>query len=220
MANQFTRNALARIRSVIAVSKRIKRELLQCGYAAPITVIPSPIDLTRFRLVDRLETRIQQFGHRGTEPWILFTTLHVDNPIKRTRLALEVMQRVRRKYPESQLRVASGVPHEQMPDFVSTCDLVLCTSHYEGWPNSVKEGLACGLPFVSTDVSDLADLALVHPECFAGDADPDVLSTAVLKALEPRSDGRERLRASVSHMSPECAAIATVEVYESLLNRR
>ncbi|MEA5409980.1 glycosyltransferase [Haloarculaceae archaeon H-GB2-1] len=39
-----------------------------------------------------------------------------------------------------------------MPVWMNAADVLLLTSKREGFPNTVKEALACNLPVVSTDV--------------------------------------------------------------------
>jgi len=69
------------------------------------------------------------------------------------------------KLGNTRLRIAQNIPHSEMATFVGACDVILCTSYKEGWPNSIKEALACNVPFVSTDVSDLRDIADKEPSC-------------------------------------------------------
>ena len=51
------------------------------------------------------------------------------------------------------------IPHEEMPDFYSHIDLYVCMSKIEGTPNPVLECMACGVPFISTDVGIVSEAA-------------------------------------------------------------
>jgi len=53
-------------------------------------------------------------------------------------MAKDSVEKANKKIGNVKLRVANNIPHEQMPVFVSSCDLIICTSDYEGWPNSIK----------------------------------------------------------------------------------
>ena len=63
-----------------------------------------------------------------------------------------------------------------MPSVVSECDLILITSVYEGWPNCIKEALACNVPFIATDVSDLSEIAKRHSNCRIAEPNPESIS--------------------------------------------
>ena len=54
-----------------------------------------------------------------------------------------------------QLKIASNLGVNEVISNLDIATLVLLTSYKEGWPNVIKEGLSRGVPFVSTDVSDL-----------------------------------------------------------------
>ena len=44
------------------------------------------------------------------------------------------------------------IPHNEMVDYYSNIDILVCTSKFEGTPCPVLEGMACGNVIVSTDV--------------------------------------------------------------------
>jgi glycosyltransferase involved in cell wall biosynthesis len=101
-----------------------------------------------------------------------------------------------------------------MPLFVAACDVILCTSEHEGWPNCVKESLSCGVPFVATDVSDLRDIAAQEPGCRVCPADPAVIAENICDVLG--SPARPNVRRYAEAMSQEAIGKSIVSMYETV----
>ena len=112
------------------------------------------------------------------------------------------------------LRVATDLPHESMPLFVAACDLILCTSENEGWPNCVKESLSCGVPFVATDVSDLRDIAAQEPSCRVCPPDAAVIAENIRDVLQRPT--QPNLRRYAEAMSQETIGKSIVSMYETV----
>ena len=101
-----------------------------------------------------------------------------------------------------------------MPLWINAADVVLVTSTHEGWPNIVKEGLACNVPFVSTNVSDLHRIATVEPSCQIAEANPTALADALAKTI---SAGRNaNLRRHVESMDVGLIAQKYLAIYEEV----
>lgn len=49
--------------------------------------------------------------------------------------------------------------HDVLPDWYRAADVTVLTSHSEGLPNVLRESLACGTPFVATDVGNIREIA-------------------------------------------------------------
>jgi glycosyltransferase involved in cell wall biosynthesis len=168
--------------------------------------------------VEKEEARALLGCPGSTEKWVLFNASRPHNPIKRFGLAMEAFKLANAKCRNLRLRVATNLPHEEVPLFTAACDVILCTSEAEGWPNGVKEALACNVPFVATDVSDLRDIASVEPTCRVCSADPGVLATNLCEVLaaQPRPD----LRRHVVSMGLDATRERLLSVYETLLMLR
>jgi teichuronic acid biosynthesis glycosyltransferase TuaC len=184
LAVLFTRLALRAFQGVVVMSQRMALEVGQAlGAQATLQTLADPVDTSIFVPRDRQQARQQLGMADDASPWILFTTLSPSNPVKRAGLAMQAVALAAQRVPGLQLKVATGLDHARMPLFVSACNLALCTSTHEGWPNSIKEALACGLPFVSTDVSDLAAIAQRHASCQVCPPDAQALSDAIVRGL-------------------------------------
>lgn len=82
-----------------------------------------------------------------------------------------------------------SVPQAELGDWYRAADLSVLASRSEGVPNALRESLACGTPFVATNVGGVHEIAegttsrLVPPE------DPHTLARAIMAALEaPRPE--------------------------------
>lgn len=212
LAHFLTRQSLNCFNQIIVMSRRMEREVKEHVPSVPVSVVADPIRLDIFKPMDRIASRLKLFDYSGTEPWVLFTTLSRTNPIKRAELAFEAVKCASRSISGLQLKVASGLQHTDMPAFIATCNVALCTSTHEGWPNSIKEALACGLPFVSTDVSDLAEVAKRHSACQVCESSIESLANGLVHALQSPSD--LALREELRWMDPEYSARRIVSIYQ------
>jgi hypothetical protein len=180
-------------------------------------VLPDPIDLSRFVPRNRSRTKALLGFPDCKERWILFNSLSLKNPIKRFSLAKQAFDLAQERLGNLRLRLAADLPHDAMPLFVAACDLILCTSDNEGWPNSVKEALACNVPFVATDVSDLRSIALTESSCRVCPPDPGVIADNICDVLgRPEPEG---LRKHVLNMSLEATSDQLISTYTSVLAR-
>lgn len=51
------------------------------------------------------------------------------------------------------------IPHYEMPKYYSQIDVYVCVSKIEGTPNPILECMACGVPFISTNVGIVSEAA-------------------------------------------------------------
>ncbi len=161
-------------KDVIVMSNRMKGEVSAIYPDLNISVIVDPIDLEKFVPNDKNNREYKN---------ILFATISLENPVKRYALAKHAFDIVKDVIPEANWYVMNNIPHENVSDFVNQADVILLTSTHEGWPNVVKESLACNVPFVATDVSDLKEIAELKSNCFVVDADQVALAGALIKSL-------------------------------------
>lgn len=145
---------------IIVMSNRMRRELLGWPFmtARQIVVIPDPIgkEFWEHRTLDR------EPANWNVPFEILVGSLMAANPVKRTWLVERAVALCQTAGLQVTLNVMSGMPRKDVLSSMQAADLIALTSTHEGWPNIIKEGMALGVPFISTDVSDLADYCLLE----------------------------------------------------------
>jgi len=217
LASRLTRYSIGSYDCLLPVSRRIAAELAGLAPDASVIVLPSPVDLSRFVPRDKREAKSLLGFPDCTEKWVLFNSLDLDNPIKRFGLARRAFELANARHGKLRLRLATGLPHESLPLFVAACDAILCTSDNEGWPNSVKEALACNLPFIATDVGDLAAIAQGEPSCRVCPADPQAIADNICEVLA--GPAPLDLRRHVEGMSVERTSERLASAYQDVLSR-
>ncbi len=215
LAVAMTRLSLRSASGAVVVSNRLANEVSRYRPDLPILVAPDPIDRGRFKPLNRKEARVE-LGLDPCAKYILFTTVDPENAVKRPALARAAVSRAKDRIANLHLICASGIPYDSMPRIVAACDLVLSTSISEGWPNCIKEGLACEVPFVSTDVSDLSDIAALDSRCQVVADDPVSLGDAIVKSLKTASPG-DGLSDHLKSMDPRHYADSLSKFYAEIL---
>jgi len=105
------------------------------------------------------------------------------------------------------------------PAILAQCDVQLMTSCREGFPNVVLEGMALGVPVVSTDYSDIRHI-LPRAGQVVASRSPAALARAIVEASRDREAiAAEQKRWVREHASIEHAARQLEKVYESYLRR-
>jgi glycosyltransferase involved in cell wall biosynthesis len=217
-ARWMTRRSLSRFDVVVTVSNRVAADVKASALAKSVVSIPSPVDLQRFVPLDKRDAKALLGSPNCEERWVLFNALSLADPVKRFPLAQKAFDLANEQCGNLRLRIATNLPHGDLPLFTAACDVILCTSETEGWPNCVKEALACNVPFVSTDVSDLKEIAAAEPACRVCPDDPRALAQNLCEVLN--LERPVNVRKHAEPMSVECLSQRLVEVYESVLCAR
>ncbi|MDR5674239.1 glycosyltransferase [Halalkaliarchaeum sp. AArc-GB] len=194
----------------VTVRSEEMRELLG---RADAHIVPSGVDLERFRPVDRVVAR-ERVGWDPDGTHVLFPYAP-DYERKNYPLARRVVDRIEAELGEAvQLQTISGVPHEEVPYYVNAADALLLTSRHEGSPNTVKEAMACDVPVVSTGVGDVRErLTGVEPGG-VGESEEE-LAALVLEVL--KSEGRSNGREVVREVSWDRIGERLVDIYREVL---
>ncbi len=217
LARGMTRWSLGNYDCILTVSRRLAADVQPFLRRSQVLTLPTPINLNRFIPYDKKEAKALLGFPDCTEKWVLFNTQRLDDPVKRFALAKEAFALANAKCGNLRLRVATDLPHAVVPLFTAACDVILCTSETEGRPNCVKESLACNVPFVSTEVSDLRDIARQEPTCRVCPSDPAILADNICDVLGYQK--KPDLRRHVAAMSLDSVSDQLVSIYKSLVSQ-
>ncbi|MCA9042938.1 MAG: glycosyltransferase [Planctomycetaceae bacterium] len=96
----------------------------------------------------------------------------------------EVEQQAKRLGIEDKVTCVGSVGHDQIADWYRASDLCVLSSHSEGLPNVLRESLACGTPFVSTDVGSIREIADERYSILVQERDPQQFADAIEQGLQ------------------------------------
>jgi glycosyltransferase involved in cell wall biosynthesis len=176
-----------------------------------VYLVPNGVDLNFFKPLSRSECR-QKLNLSGDKRYVLFAA-DPGRKEKNFALAREAVRRL--QDPSVELLAVHRVPQEQLLLYYNASDVLLLTSLYEGSPNVVKEALACGLPVVSTNVGDVAQL---FEDCALGrlaDGNPQRIAEALASVLNGDLETDNCTGIQKYHLPLIAGRIK--EIYDSLL---
>jgi glycosyltransferase involved in cell wall biosynthesis len=165
-----SRRAAKAADGVVVVARHLIPALNGAVPADKVRVIPSGIDLDRFKPMDPLACK-QKLGWNPRAFHVLFASSCGD-PVKRPWLAQAAVGQMSRPDAPAEFHYITGLPTEEVPLWLNAGDALLLTSLHEGSPNVVKEALACGLPVVSVDVGDVAERIEGLEGCYLARSEP------------------------------------------------
>ena len=116
-----------------------------------------------------------------------------------------------------QIQFVGPVSHDQLADWYRAADLTVLCSESEGLPNVLRESVACGTPFVSTDVGSIREIA--DPDY--SELVPKHDAAALARGIETVLSGPHRAAAqSYQPRTWSETARDTVSLFEELIAHR
>lgn len=165
-------------KKIITISKKMKKDLEKnYGFKSlSITDAPNPDFIHK---IDKNKAK-RKLSLNDKDIYVLFSSIDLNNEIKRTELALKSIKKAQSKNQKIKLLTLNNIDYKDVNLYINACDMILITSVYEGWPNIVKEGLVCEKPFISTEISDLSEIAKKENDCFIVNANTNEISKHLL----------------------------------------
>lgn len=222
---RFTRLGTGGVRARIYPSQRLADAARDpTGY-----IVPNGVDLGLFAPMDRAAARAE-LGLPPDEPLVLFGAAPA-NPVKGYDIFTDVLAGLRTRGITAQELVLAALdqPRIDVVRKFAAADLLLVTSRRgsESGPLVVKEAAAMGLPVVSVDVGDAAEvLDGVTPSAVVDFPEPRGTASARralvnrladaaagILAVPARSDGRKR----VDRLATEVVTAQLIDVYRTVL---
>lgn len=195
----------------------VKSEQMRDSAGHPsVQVIADGVDFELFQPMERARLR-DELGWRQDGFYLLFG----NNPaiaVKNIQLAHAAVAYLADWGVQTELVVANGLPQSQLVRYMNACNAVLLPSHAEGSPNIVKEGMACNVPVVATDVGDVAELIWATQGCSLCPPEPAAFALGVLHALQ--HSGSTTGRQDIAHLEASLVAQRTIAVYRQILAKK
>ncbi len=196
----------------IVVANLLKTKL----WPKSAVTIPMGVDLSLFKPMSRFEAR-ERLGYSQEKQLVLFVA-NPNNQVKRFDIAREAVSLLQEAGFNAELLPLYNIPHNQVPLYMSACDVLVLTSMHEASPCVVKEAMACNLPVVSVNVGDVAERIDGVQGCFLCERTPQDVASKLRQVLEYgyRPDSLSR----ISELSLPNIAKRVLVVYEKVLLSR
>ena len=227
--------------ALVAVSNGLREYAFETTPDLPIDVISNAIELSAF-------TPPRQRPHNGRLVRLLFVGRF--NAFKNVETLLESADRLKQKGIDNfelnlvgdgerranlerlviergltkHVRFMGWVEREKIVDYYRQADLFVTATTWEGMPNTVLEGMACGLPVVATRASGLDQLVKDGCNGYLVDInDPPALAERLADLInnphERRRMGKESRKIAEREFDWEYITKQYVEIYKRILRR-
>jgi glycosyltransferase involved in cell wall biosynthesis len=197
---------LETIDAVITVNKDLKNAVVRLGIDTDkVHIWHQGIDVGQFQAGDRLRSR-EYLGLPVSGHIMVWVGRMV--PVKGLDILLEACTLLRDRGLEYHLYLVGDGPlrrdlvaqseghglsahvtfvgpkvHDELPHWYRAADLTVLPSLSEGLPNVLRESLACGTPFVASDVGGISEIAGPESRILAPSQDARALADAIAMGL-------------------------------------
>lgn len=180
-------------------------------FARKRVIIPNGVNFDKFYEIDKNKARFE-LKLNQKKRYILFLGNRND-PRKNYSLLTNALSILNDNNIE--ILAPFPVPHNIIPLYINSADVVALTSFCEGSPNIIKEAMACNAPIVSTQVGDVMDIISGTYGCYITSFDTNDFARKLKKALsiKNRTDGRK----NIQYLNTDIIADNLIQLYKSVL---
>jgi len=194
----------------------MSEEMRKRGKLNESIVIPCGIDFELFKPMDYHQAR-HELNLPEDKKLVLFAGDY-DRPVKRFDIVQASVKILKETKPEAELVTVSKKPLNEVPKYMSACDVLVLASDGEGSPMVIKEAMACNLPIVSVPVGDIPEVIADTEGCYLCTQDPEDIAEKLRTILEKgkRSNGRDK----IARMEIGIISRRIIKVYQELVGKK
>lgn len=204
---QRFQNIIPHVDLFISTSEQIGRKLTEMNL--PNVVVGDCVDVERFsQVLPKTYADVPIVGWAGDPRSLRWLNIHDAKGFEIVK-TLENNQKV-------ELRIASKIPRENMPDWMKQVDILVCASQHEGTPLPVLEAMSCGKLVISTPVGVVPELLPMTSGIHLFDGSAEGLSRAIDELLDRKNEwfqmSDENRAAVIATRSPSVTATKLAEL--------
>jgi glycosyltransferase involved in cell wall biosynthesis len=224
--------------ALVAVSNGLREYAFQTTPDLPIKVIPNAIELSeftpprqralngtvrllfvgRFNAFKNVETLLKALGLVAAQNITNFELHLVGDGERRSSLERLVVEQGLTK----RVRFLGWVEREKIVEYYRRADLFVTATTWEGMPNTVLEGMACGLPVVATRASGLDELVTEGVNGYLVDINDPValaerLADLIDNPYERQRMGKESRKIAEREFAWDYITQQYVEIYQNII---
>lgn len=223
--------------AVVAVSNGLREYATQTTPDLPIEVIPNAIELSvfmppshkngdgptrllfvgRFNAFKNVETLVNAAGQLLQAGETNFELQLIGEGQRRANVERLVIERGLTRH----VQLLGWVERDRLVDYYRRADVFVTATTWEGMPNTVLEGMACGLPVVATRASGLEELVRDGVNGYLVDLNDtnalaNKLAALINNPYERQRMGKESRKIAEREFAWEYIAAQYVEIYQRI----
>jgi glycosyltransferase involved in cell wall biosynthesis len=223
--------------AVVSVSNGLRDYAFETTPDLPIEVIPNAIELSvftpplhrsddgpvrmlfvgRFNHFKSVETLVEAAAQLRQNDVDNFEMELIGEGERRANVERLIIERGLTK----QVRLLGWVERDQLPDHYRRADMFVTATTWEGMPNTVLEGMACGLPVVATRASGLQELVQEGVNGYLVDINDAAalahrMAALIANPYERRRMGKESRKLAEREFAWEYIAEQYVAIYQRI----